>query len=36
MMLRWRPRRILLVATLAVFPLALPLIALASPAPLAS
>jgi MFS family permease len=34
MMLRWRPRRILLTATLAVFPLALPLIALAGPAPL--
>ena len=31
MMLRWRPRRILLVATLAVFPFALPLIALAQP-----
>jgi MFS family permease len=35
MMLRWRPRRILLVATLAVFPFAAPLIALAVPAPLA-
>ena len=34
MMLRWRPRRILYVATLAVFPFALPLIALAWPAPL--
>jgi MFS family permease len=34
MMLRWRPRRILLVATLAVFPFALPLLALAVPAPL--
>lgn len=34
MMLRWRPRRILLVATLAVFPLVLPLLALAGPAPL--
>ena len=34
-MLRWRPRRMLLVATLAVFPLALPLLALAKPAPLA-
>jgi MFS family permease len=35
LMLRWRPRRILLVATLAVFPLALPLLALAGPSPLA-
>jgi hypothetical protein len=35
MMLRWRPHRILLTATVAVFPLALPLIALAGPAPLA-
>jgi MFS family permease len=34
MMLRWRPRRLLLTATLAVFPLSLPLIALAIPAPL--
>ena len=34
LMLRWRPRRILLVATLAVFPFALPLLALAIPAPL--
>jgi MFS family permease len=34
-MLRWRPRRILFVATLAVFPFALPLIALAIPASLA-
>ena len=34
MMMRWRPRRILLTATLAVFPLVLPLIALAGPAPL--
>jgi MFS family permease len=34
-MLRWRPRRILLTATLAVFPMALPLLALARPAPLA-
>jgi MFS family permease len=33
-MLRWRPRRILLVATLAVFPFVLPLLALAGPAPL--
>jgi MFS family permease len=33
-MLRWRPRRILYVATLSVFPLALPLLALARPAPL--
>lgn len=33
--LRWRPRRLLLVATLAVFPLTLPLLALAKPAPLA-
>jgi MFS family permease len=34
LMLRWRPRRILFVATLSVFPLALPLVALAIPAPL--
>ena len=34
LMLRWRPRRILSIATLAVFPLALPLLALAGPAPL--
>jgi MFS family permease len=34
LMLRWHPRRILLVATLAVFPFALPLIALAIPTPL--
>jgi MFS family permease len=34
MMLRWRPRRLLLPATLAVFPMSLPLIALAIPAPL--
>src|SRR5205823_2362879 len=34
MMLRWRPRRILLVATLAVFPLALPMLALTKPLPL--
>jgi MFS family permease len=34
-MLRWRPRRILYVATLSVFPLAVPLLALARPAPLA-
>jgi len=33
-MLRWQPRRILLVATLAVFPMTLPLLALARPAPL--
>jgi MFS family permease len=33
-MLRWRPRRILRTATFGVFPLALPLIALAGPAPL--
>jgi MFS family permease len=33
-MMRWRPRRILLVATLAVFPFVLPLLALALPAPL--
>lgn len=33
-MLRWRPRRILRTATFGVFPLALPLIALAAPAPL--
>ncbi len=32
--LRWRPRRLLLAATLAVFPVVLPLIALAVPAPL--
>ena len=35
MMLRWRPKRILFVATLAVFPLGLPLLALSGPAPLA-
>jgi len=35
LMLRWHPRRILLVATLAVFPFVLPLLALAGPAPLA-
>ena len=35
LMLNWRPRRILLTATLAVFAFALPLIALAGPAPLA-
>ena len=34
LMLRWHPRRILLVATLAVFPFVLPLLALAGPAPL--
>jgi MFS family permease len=34
LMLHWRPRRILFVATLAVFPMALPLLALARPAPL--
>jgi MFS family permease len=34
LMLRWRPRRILFVATLAVFPMSLPLVALAIPAPL--
>jgi len=34
-MLRWRPRRILRTATFGVFPLALPLLALAWPAPLA-
>ena len=34
-MLRWQPRRILRTATFGVFPLALPLIALAWPAPLA-
>ncbi len=34
MMLHWRPQRILFVATLAVFPMALPLLALARPAPL--
>jgi MFS family permease len=34
LMMRWRPRRILFVATLAVFPMALPLLALARPAPL--
>ena len=33
-MLHWQPRRMLLVATLAVFPLVLPLLALAGPAPL--
>jgi MFS family permease len=35
LMLHWRPRRILFVATLAVFPMSLPLLALARPAPLA-
>lgn len=35
-MLRWRPRRILLVATLGVFALPLPVLALAGPAPLAA
>jgi predicted MFS family arabinose efflux permease len=34
LMLRYKPRRLLLVATLAVFPFALPLLALARPAPL--
>jgi MFS family permease len=34
-LLRWRPRRLLLVATCAVFPFALPLVALARPEPLA-
>jgi MFS family permease len=34
LMLRWRPKRILLAATLAVFPTALPLVALARPAAL--
>jgi MFS family permease len=34
LMLRWRPRRLLLGATLAVFPVVLPLLALAKPAPL--
>jgi MFS family permease len=34
MMLRWRPRRMLFVASLAVFPYALPLLALAELAPL--
>jgi MFS family permease len=34
LMLRWQPRRLLFVATLAVFPFALPLLALAVPAPL--
>jgi MFS family permease len=34
MMLRWRPQRMLYIATLAVFPLALPLVALIKPAPL--
>jgi MFS family permease len=34
MMMRWRPRRMLFTATLAVFPLVLPLVALAIPAPL--
>ncbi len=32
-LMRWRPRRLLYVATLAVFPFALPLVALAVPAP---
>jgi uncharacterized membrane protein YczE len=35
LMLRWRPRRILRTATFAVFPLALPELALAKPLPLA-
>jgi MFS family permease len=34
LMLRWRPRRLLLGATLAVFPIVAPLLALAGPAPL--
>jgi MFS family permease len=34
LMLRWRPRRMLFVATLAVFPFVLPLLALIGPAPL--
>ena len=34
LMLRWRPRRMLYVATLAVFPFVLPLLALIGPAPL--
>jgi MFS family permease len=34
LMLRWRPRRMLYVATLAVFPFVLPLLALIAPAPL--
>lgn len=34
LMLRWRPRRILLTATLSVFAFVLPLLALAGPAPL--
>jgi len=34
-MLRWRPRRILRTATFSIFPMVLPLIALARPAPLA-
>ncbi|HEY5294891.1 MAG TPA: MFS transporter [Gaiellaceae bacterium] len=34
-MLRWRPRRILLMATFGIFPMVLPLIALAQPGPLA-
>jgi predicted MFS family arabinose efflux permease len=33
--LRWRPERVLLVATLAIFPMALPLFLLAGPAPTA-
>lgn len=33
-MLRWRPRRILLMATFGIFPLVLPLLGLAVPAPL--
>jgi Major Facilitator Superfamily len=33
LMLRWRPRRMLFVATLAVFPFVLPLVALIGPAP---
>jgi hypothetical protein len=32
-LMRWRPRRLLLIATLACFPFALPLVALAIPAP---
>jgi hypothetical protein len=34
LMLRWRPRRILRTATFSVFPIALPVLALARPAPL--
>lgn len=33
-MLRWQPRRILRIATFSIFPMALPLVALARPAPL--